>query len=152
MPFCKNKRVIGSGKNYKIINHMLSNTKTRHLTRKVLSNSKVVIQLERFYTSKKSVIIHFRKHYTQGGFKPLNFENTILTYGSGWWPGHVPTWLEGGFGSMRAIMPIWGFAAKKMSKTEDLKSWNRALLFIPTPFDSSWRADHFDVIGCQNQI
>ena len=25
------------------------------------------------------------------GSRPLKFENMILTYGLGWWPGHVPT-------------------------------------------------------------
>ena len=29
--------------------------------------------------------------------------------------------LEGGFGSMRAILPIWGLGAKNGSKTENLK-------------------------------
>ena len=34
--------------------------------------------------------------------------------------------LKGGFGSMRAIPPIWGLGAKNGSKTENVKIFDRA--------------------------
>ena len=40
--------------------------------------------------------------------------------------------------------------AKNEAKTENLKESDGAELLVP--FDSSRRADHFNVVGCQNRI
>ena len=54
--------------------------------------------------------------------------------------------LEGGFGTMRAILPMWmwGLGAKKWVKNLKISDHSA--------FDLSRRADHFGVVGCQNRM
>ena len=86
----------------------------------------------------------------KGGSRPFTFENMFLSSGWGDVLDMYPQ-LEGGFGSMHAILPMRGLGAKNGSKTENLKEWDRALKLL-TPFDSSPPADKFSVVGCQNWI
>ena len=60
--------------------------------------------------------------------------------GWGWWPGIYPK-LEGGFGHMRAMLPIWGHEAKIGPKTNSLMKGD---LF-------RW-ADHFEGVERQNRM
>ena len=39
--------------------------------------------------------------------------------------------LEGGFGSINPILPIWGLVAKSGPKNQSLKSWDKASLLSP---------------------
>ena len=82
----------------------------------------------------------------EGGFRPFNFENTILSYGLG-----VMTHnLRVALGTCAPYCPCEASEQKYWSKIENLKICDRAKLLIP--FDSSRRADHFGVVGCQNRI
>ena len=50
---------------------------------------------------------------------------------------------------MHAILPMLGPGEKVGQNSKTFKKWARAQLL--SPFDSSRRLDHFDVVGCQNR-
>ena len=68
-----------------------------------------------------------------GGGTGLSLLKTLF-WAMGWGDGlEMYPQLEGGFGSMRAMLPMWGFGAKNGAKTKSYTECDRAKLL--TPFD-----------------
>ena len=89
-------------------------------------------------TWRREMMITFYLSLRDGGFRPLNFENTILSYGLGMMA-TTWEWFWGHARNTTHVMP----RSKNGSKTENFKNVLSSL---------ARRVDHFGVFECQNRI